>query len=106
MRHSLFRTIAAVAIALFSCAAVAQAASPEGLEAHRAEDLFRRRKAGQQPLKVVGALDSPADFIGKHRLGRAGGADNEDVMAGAPSINAERSRNFCFSSSRIFFNSS
>ncbi|MBF8254946.1 MAG: hypothetical protein HW373_1641 [Deltaproteobacteria bacterium] len=54
----------------------------QGFEAHGAENLFRRAEAGEQPLKIVGPFDSPAQLVGEHRLGGARRADDQQVVGG------------------------
>ena len=52
----------------------------QGLETHRAEDLLGRGEAGEQPLKVIRPLDAPAQLVGEHGLGRAGRADDQQML--------------------------
>ena len=52
----------------------------QSLEANGAEDFFRSREAGEEPLKIICAFNAPAHLVGEHRLGGAGGPDDEHVM--------------------------
>ncbi len=54
----------------------------EAFEAHGAENLFGRSELGQQPLKIVGALDAAAEFVGEHRFGGSGRTDHQDMAGG------------------------
>ena len=49
------------------------------LQAHRAEQLFGRGEAGQQPLEVPGAFDAAAQLVREHRLGRPRRSDDQQV---------------------------
>jgi len=52
----------------------------KGFETHGAKNFFRRSKAGEQPLKVIGAVDAPAELVGKHRLCSAGRSNDQQMM--------------------------
>ena len=50
------------------------------LQADRAKDLLRGGEPGQQPLKIIGAFNAPAEFVREHRFSRARRPDDEDVI--------------------------
>jgi len=54
----------------------------EGLQRHGPKQLLGRRELGEQPLEVLRPVDAPAQFVGEHRLGGPGRADQQQVLPG------------------------
>jgi hypothetical protein len=54
----------------------------ESLEADRAENFLGRAELGEQPLKVVGTVDTTAELVRKLLFGSSRRTDHQDVTGG------------------------